>query len=205
MGVLTKGETGDTSVVLVAVDLSPISAAVVQSAVSVAGARAIAFHLVHVLQPQPPDLVTTEHFSKVVEQTKTQLDALTHTLPDTVLQVVVHIRAGEAQSQIAQCASEIGADLIVVGTHGHKGIDRLLLGSVANALVRSAPCPVLTYRPKPEPASEQIAPPCADCLAVREATGLITLWCERHSQHHPRAHTYHDVPSSYGVGAQTFR
>jgi hypothetical protein len=81
----------------------------------------------------------------------------------------------------------------------------LLLGSVAESLVRNAPCPVLTWRPKAVPIWNQIAPPCADCVAVQKKTGRATLWCELHSQHHARAHTYYEVPSSYGIGAQTFR
>ena len=200
----TKGETAD-NVILVAVDLSPVSEAVMETATKVASVRGTELHLVHVLRPQPPEVVATLHFSTVVEQTKEQLDRLTHDLPSSVERVIVHVRAGEAEVEIAQLASDIGADLIVVGTHGYKGIDRLLLGSVAESLVRNAPCPVLTYRPKSVRLWERIEPPCEDCLAVRRATGRNTLWCERHSQHHPRAHTYHEVPESFGVGAQTFR
>ncbi len=200
-----KGETAGKSVILVAVDLSPISQAVVDTAMGVVGTRATELHLIHVLRPQPPELVTTAHFATVVQQTTTQLHALTRNLPNSVEEVVIHVRAGEAEIQIAQLAGELGSDLIVVGTLGYKGLDKLLLGSVAAALVRDAPCPVLTYRPKSERLSERIEPPCPDCVAVRQATGRANLWCERHSQHHPRAHTYHEAPDSFGLGAQTFR
>ena len=43
-------------------------------------------------------------------------------------------------------ARELGADLIVMGTHGRTGLRRLLMGSVAERVVREAPCPVLTVR-----------------------------------------------------------
>jgi nucleotide-binding universal stress UspA family protein len=201
----TKGETTEKTVILVAVDLSPVSQAVVETAMNVAGVRETELHLVHVLRPEPPEVAATLHFSTVVAQTSEQLDGLTRNLPDSVERVVVHVRAGEAEVEIAQLASDIAADLIVVGTHGHKGLDRILLGSVAEALVRNAPCPVLTYRPKAVRLWERIEPPCEDCVATRRATGRATLWCERHSQHHPRAHTYHEVPNSFGVGSQTFR
>jgi nucleotide-binding universal stress UspA family protein len=53
---------------------------------------------------------------------------------------------GYAASVILQTAREIGADLIVMGTHGRTGLRRLLMGSVAEKVVRKASCPVLTVR-----------------------------------------------------------
>lgn len=49
---------------------------------------------------------------------------------------------------IVQAAEEEGADMIVMGTHGRRGLEGLLLGSVANRVVRLAGCPVLTVREK---------------------------------------------------------
>jgi nucleotide-binding universal stress UspA family protein len=54
------------------------------------------------------------------------------------------LRQGAAWSEIAAAAKEPGADLIVMGTHGRRGVARMLLGSVAEKVVRTAPCPVLT-------------------------------------------------------------
>jgi nucleotide-binding universal stress UspA family protein len=51
---------------------------------------------------------------------------------------------GDAAAETLRVASEIGADLIVMGTHGRTGLSRLLMGSVAEQVVRKAPCPVLT-------------------------------------------------------------
>ena len=53
---------------------------------------------------------------------------------------------GHGARTIAEYAAERGADLIVMGTHGRTGFAHLLLGSVAERLVRTAPCPVLTVR-----------------------------------------------------------
>jgi nucleotide-binding universal stress UspA family protein len=47
---------------------------------------------------------------------------------------------------IAQLARDWNADLLVVGTHGRRGVSRLLLGSVAEGMVRVAPCPLLLVR-----------------------------------------------------------
>jgi nucleotide-binding universal stress UspA family protein len=56
----------------------------------------------------------------------------------------VVLRQGVAWSEIIALAKESGADLVVMGTHGRRGIARMLLGSVAEKVVRTAPCPVLT-------------------------------------------------------------
>jgi nucleotide-binding universal stress UspA family protein len=57
------------------------------------------------------------------------------------------VKVGVAWEEIVRAASDEHADLIVIGTHGRTGLDRLLLGSVAERVVRRAPCPVLSVRP----------------------------------------------------------
>lgn len=63
------------------------------------------------------------------------------------------IYEGRPAEKIVEIAREQGVDLIVMGTHGRAGLDRLFFGSVANEVVRSAACPVLTIRPE-KPADE---------------------------------------------------
>lgn len=62
-----------------------------------------------------------------------------------------HILQGTAYDQIVAQAREIGADLIVMGTHGRRGVNHLFMGSVAERVVRMAPCPVLTVRTPQDP------------------------------------------------------
>ena len=54
----------------------------------------------------------------------------------------------DAAGAIVEYAKEVHADIIVVGTHGRSGVSRLLMGSVAEHVVRTAPCPVLVVRPQ---------------------------------------------------------
>lgn len=54
---------------------------------------------------------------------------------------------GRPAEKIVETAKELGVDMIVMGTHGREGLDRLFFGSVANEVVRTAECPVLTIRP----------------------------------------------------------
>lgn len=60
----------------------------------------------------------------------------------------VHARIGKASQEILRLASEVGADLIVVGSHNLTGIERLILGSVSEKIVRDAGCSVEVARPK---------------------------------------------------------
>jgi nucleotide-binding universal stress UspA family protein len=60
------------------------------------------------------------------------------------VEVGLMLRRGVPWSEINATAQEMKADLIVIGTHGRRGIARALLGSVAEKVVRTAPCPVLT-------------------------------------------------------------
>jgi len=58
-----------------------------------------------------------------------------------------HTVEGRAATMLVRQAEESQADLIVIGTHGRSGLAHLLLGSVAEEVVGTAPCPVLTIRP----------------------------------------------------------
>jgi nucleotide-binding universal stress UspA family protein len=58
-------------------------------------------------------------------------------------------RSGLPHEEIVKLATEEKAGFIVLGTHGYGGISRVMLGSVADKVIRTAPCPVVTVRPKP--------------------------------------------------------
>ncbi len=54
---------------------------------------------------------------------------------------------GDVAEQIVSYANEIKSDLIVMGTHGYKGLEKIMFGSVADKVVRAAQCPVTTINP----------------------------------------------------------
>jgi nucleotide-binding universal stress UspA family protein len=107
----------------------------------------------------------------------------------------IHCTIGEPAEQIVQLATDVRADLILVGTHGRRGLDRLVIGSVAQRVVRDAPCPTLVMRPKryPDAASEHRfdpEPPCPQCVDRRFATSGIHWWCEAHDRPWTPPHRY---------------
>lgn len=79
------------------------------------------------------------------------LDEQLATLPgfaEAGVSVMAHVLLDAPVFALTQLASELGADLIVVGSHGRHGVARWLLGSVAEAVVRQAACPVLVIPPR---------------------------------------------------------
>lgn len=97
------------------------------------------------LLPPDPDVIKAE--------LRSQLQALTLETGD--LPVECRLDEGYPGSDIPRVARETKADLIVIGTHGRTGLNRLLMGSVAEQVVRKAMCPVLTVKP---PLAEESAP-----------------------------------------------
>jgi universal stress protein A len=78
------------------------------------------------------------------ERLREELGRLRPPTPD--IAVAHRLEYGDPEYRIIEVAQEIGADLLVLGTHGRTGLRRLLMGSVAEHVVRKAPCPVLTIR-----------------------------------------------------------
>ena len=66
--------------------------------------------------------------------------------PDEGVDFERHHRLGDPAPEILDFITAHHIDLVVLGTHGRKGLSRLLMGSVAEQVVRQSPCPVLTYR-----------------------------------------------------------
>ena len=93
--------------------------------------------------PLAPPAQPMENIEKQVSQ------ALQNVLPQAVrgaIPVEYLIRNGAPFLEIVRCAEQIKADMIVCGTHGRTGLKHAIIGSVAENVVRHAPCPVLTVR-----------------------------------------------------------
>ena len=198
-------------VILVGVDYSPASDLAMNEALGLATSKShVEFHIVNVQPPIGYPAFASAAEPRASQETTTQLHAHVARLVAAFQErsdaapfekLFTHVRVDEAGPQIAQLAADISADMIVVGTHGRRGFERILLGSVAEVVMRLAPCPVLVVRPKvihaPVPAIE---PPCPRCVEARFASQGAELWCEQHRERHGQRHTYHQGDR---VGAET--
>ncbi len=147
-------------------------------------------HLVHVFHEEPSgersrDLVG--HLRLYVNEKAAIANGLRG------MTVGIHLRAGKPAREIVQLATEVQADLIVVGSHKGPHLRHWIVGSTAEKLIAGGPCPVLVASPRlpvPEKHEPAIEPPCPQCVQARKASDGAKWWCDRHSHVANGAHTY---------------
>ena len=138
--------------ILVPVDFSDFSVKAAKYGARFAEQFGATLLLTHVVEPVrypesvliPPEM--EEANRERLQLARTALAEFTKRQISTDLTTETLVRLGHPVDQIVSAAKEFDADLIIVGTHGHTGLKHLLLGSVAERVVRLAPCPVLTVR-----------------------------------------------------------
>jgi nucleotide-binding universal stress UspA family protein len=136
------------------VDLSEGSKALIDYAIQLARPFNAAIELIHAWEPPQyvaPDLLVaapgwnSQSLEKVaVDAATKELDELAAKVKDAPVPIKHRVVVGEAASTVLHVAEEGKHDLIIMGTHGRRGLPRLLLGSVAQMIVARAHCPVLT-------------------------------------------------------------
>jgi len=137
--------------ILVPTDLSDGAAEALDYACELARLLGSQIHLLNVISipalgvPELGVALTASMIDELVVSNQDALDRLAQTRCTASVGQVM-IRTGDARDVINQTATELGIDLIVMGTHGRRGLSRALLGSVAENVVRTAPCAVLTVR-----------------------------------------------------------
>jgi len=138
--------------ILVAVDFSGPSLAALRYSVDLARTLKARLEIVHVVEPltYAPMIGSAVDLDKFREEqeraAQLRLAKLAADLRRKGVRFRTELRVGAAPSAILDIAKRSAADLIVMATEGRHGIGRLLLGSVAERVVRNAPCPVLTVR-----------------------------------------------------------
>jgi nucleotide-binding universal stress UspA family protein len=111
-------------------------------------ARLVVLHAFGLVAPVGAEgVIVPPDPNELREVARKELDAVRP--PDPAIRVERVVREGPSTHVILEAASEFQADLIVMGTHGRTGFRRLVLGSVAEEVLREAPCPVLTVKAPP--------------------------------------------------------
>ena len=140
--------------ILCPIDFSDASRAALETAADLArrfGASLTLFHAYPVPGYTFPDgsfVASSKMLEELADQARRHLEewkSIAATLGVEGVEAVTAV--GEPAHEIVTWAKEKGADLVVVGTHGRTGLTHALMGSVAERVVRRAPCPVLTVRP----------------------------------------------------------
>ncbi|HKL89207.1 MAG TPA: universal stress protein [Salinibacter sp.] len=152
--VLPRDESGtgpQINRVLAPVDLSDQSELVLNHAVALAESYAAPLDLLHVVEEAAyPNVYgldpLTPSLPNVQDRAREALETLASNVDLRTDPVNVHVLAGNAARDIVEFAEDNAADLIVMATHGRTGLERFLIGSVAEKVVRRAPCPVFTLK-----------------------------------------------------------
>ena len=138
--------------ILVPTDLSEGAEQALDYACELAAMLGATIHLVNVIGipalgvPELGLAMTSTVIDQIMIDNQTALDKLAEAKRCKSQIGQVLLKTCDAKDMINQTAKELGVDLIVMSTHGRRGISRALLGSVTETVVRSAPCPVLTVR-----------------------------------------------------------
>ncbi len=133
--------------ILCPVDFDPNSLQALQLASELAQERKATLHLLHVVA-MPPGPEVALPFGKMEMAARTKLERLARRKVNGKARYQVDVLMGDPSVEILQAAKRQGANLIVMATHGRQGLRHLVLGSVAEHVVREASCPVLTVKPK---------------------------------------------------------
>lgn len=141
--------------ILVPVDFSPVSKRVLANALSIAKRFEASVHVVHAFELPPPlrpDLtVWSGEFRASLEvqahgEGVRAMRALLGEQEFSYGKVSTEVKEGHPYDVIIAAAEAMKSDLIVMGTHGRTGLSHLVMGSVAEKVMRHAACPVLTVR-----------------------------------------------------------
>ena len=160
-----RGRERPRYVLVVATDFSGAAASALEEAMSIAervdGAE---IHLVHVVTSHvpPADIAAcvSHELAQLneIDQASIELQRVIDCVKAGRTCVGGHVRVGRPDREIARLAADLGADMIVVGSEGHRSLDRWIFGSVAERLVRRARCEVLVHRPS-HPSRDAAHPP----------------------------------------------
>ena len=139
--------------ILLPTDFSPCSERAIEYAAALAKGLGTSVHLVHTLDEPAaarglwdPAVHDPHRRDRAYHAARGRLADVAQRLLPLATAVSAEVRSGDAAEEIVKAAVDYGCDLVVMATHGRTGLPHLVMGSVAEAVIRHAPCPVLTVR-----------------------------------------------------------
>lgn len=143
--------------IVFATDFSPSAEAALPYALGLAKQYGARLHGLHVRFPATYPIVGPEGMPQILEAAQEQAEFEAKQIHEMLAGVPheVTVAEGELWPMVSEIVGHQNTDLIVMGTHGRKGVSRALLGSAAEEIFRKAPCPVLTVGPHISPNTER--------------------------------------------------
>jgi nucleotide-binding universal stress UspA family protein len=134
------------------VDFSKITDILVNYSTSMAGKLSSAIHFIHAVTFPTGDAMigapfAVEYEGKILADAQAKMSNLLTDNSERAPGCTGEVIVGDPVDKIIETAREKKADLIIISTHGYKGLEKILLGSVAGRVLKRAPCPVLTINP----------------------------------------------------------
>ena len=140
--------------ILCPIDFDHNSSAALEIACELAEGRGATLHLLHVARVPPQDMDVPLPFDadpRWERAARAKLERIAREKLEGKVRYQLHVVSGTPDDDVVRMAGELGADLVVMATHGRKGLSHFMLGSVAERVMREADCPVLTMRNKVKP------------------------------------------------------
>lgn len=167
----------DLKLILVPTDFGPTSAKALEAAIDLGRLTNAALEILHVnteaiwTMPPPGDILPAAvDVADVLAEAALQLDAIVARVRAAGLTCTGTSEVGRTDAQIVEYARKRNVGLIVVGSHGRHGLSHAIIGSVAEKVVRHAPCPVLVVPPLvAEPALDRLDDETAAMVGPSEA------------------------------------
>ncbi|MBU0479601.1 MAG: universal stress protein [Proteobacteria bacterium] len=140
--------------IMIPVDFSENSPKLLQAGVDVAEKFQAELFIVFVVQSFEdysgffvPHMPIAQFEEEMLQSAEQKMDNFLHENLKTSLTCHRKVLKGDVAEELARYAAETKVAMIIMGTHGYKGLERVLFGSVAEKIVKTAPCPVLTINP----------------------------------------------------------
>ncbi len=140
--------------ILTPTDFSKLSFESIEYALSIFKSEDLQLYLLHIIDRAKIRKIKTKNknahelISEIKKEAIKKLDNIVDDYLETITNVETAVRIGEPYSEIVKYAQQKNVDLIVISTHGRTGISHMLMGSVAEKVVRYSPIPVLTVKPE---------------------------------------------------------
>jgi len=187
--------------VLTGIDFTPRGDEAFAQAAAIAARIADSeLHVLHVLEARPAAL-RGAHAGELADELTREREKLSawvakesRRAAGIAGQIVgIHVRAGSPSREILQLATDLEADMLVIGGQPRSSFKGFLSSSLAQRLTRIAHCPVMVAIPKDYAHSvhtPHIEPACSACVQARRQSGGAQWWCEQHEGRRVQAHTY---------------